>query len=321
MNDSLAQEPLIFSQIHIEVARNSTDDFNLFHDKNKWQRIHGNPFGGPIALGFQLECLIEYQIRCYRIRCGEDVLIKDNNLRYSNYQFNFVNVVRAGESIFVEIKKSQLKTGDNCILSNRVLIKNKHGVVLMGHKKESEYPLFLSEMNLSGIPELSTVPDRSYIEDQPFFLKRKFINTGNAKNFLSGSLAEQSDYFDELEEKICFPETFPVSLTSCALLERALKEKYDFERVPMVYTTHNISVDRKYLKELKSNDVLHLLVKQPKVTSGDKGLGKSGLTQHVYQCFGVKDNSIIFRAEISLAPLDEIIKTSESSKGSRGQST
>ena len=43
-----------FSALHIDVARFATDDFNPFHDRNKWQRIEGNPFGGTIALGFQL---------------------------------------------------------------------------------------------------------------------------------------------------------------------------------------------------------------------------------------------------------------------------
>ena len=40
--------------LHIDVARFASDDFNPFHDRHKWQRIAGNPFGGPIALGFQL---------------------------------------------------------------------------------------------------------------------------------------------------------------------------------------------------------------------------------------------------------------------------
>jgi len=37
-----------------------------------------------------------------------------------------------------------------------------------------------------------------------FFLKRKFMNVSNAKNFLCGSLAKQADYFDELEDIIYF---------------------------------------------------------------------------------------------------------------------
>ncbi|MCK5477562.1 MAG: hypothetical protein KAI44_01465, partial [Methylococcales bacterium] len=56
----------ILDQIHIEVARNASDDFNLFHDKHKWLQINHNPFKGPIVLGYQLNTLIEYQMRLYR---------------------------------------------------------------------------------------------------------------------------------------------------------------------------------------------------------------------------------------------------------------
>ncbi len=37
-----APQRFIYEQIHIDAARNSSDDFNLFHDKNKWQRIRDN---------------------------------------------------------------------------------------------------------------------------------------------------------------------------------------------------------------------------------------------------------------------------------------
>lgn len=297
-----------FSQIHIEAARNSTDDFNLFHDKNKWQRIEGNPFGGPIVLGFQLECLIEYQMRCYRESHHEESLIRENHLQFSNYQFTFANVVRPGEPISVEIRKSQVKNGHSHILANRVLVKNGEHVVLLGYKKESDVPLVLSDAEMSWLPDLAALPDRSYFANDTFFLKRKYMNVGNAKNFLSGSLAEQSDYFDELEGKINFPETFPVSLTSCALLERAFKEHHDFERNPMVYTTHNITVDKTLLQTLKSNDVLYLLVKRPQMIEAEKGLGRSSVSQHVSQCFGVlEDKSVLFRAEIAMTPLKEIL--------------
>jgi len=47
-----------FSQLHIDVARNAIGDFNPFHDPVKWHRIQGNPFGGPIVMGFQLEMLL-----------------------------------------------------------------------------------------------------------------------------------------------------------------------------------------------------------------------------------------------------------------------
>ncbi len=303
-----------FSQIHIEAARNSTDDFNLFHDKNKWQRIQRNPFGGPIVLGFQLECLLEYQMECYRREHQEDRLIQDLHLTYSNYQVTFANVVRPEEPISLEIMPSKLSQDQQPLLTNRLLLKGKSGAVLIGYKRESATPLFLPLCDLSQLPDLSKLPDRSYIDDpllsgnQRYFLKRKYINTGNAKNFLSGSLAEQSDYFDELEGKIHFPETFPVSLTSCALLERALKEHQDLEADPMVYTSHSISIDRSCLKSLKSNDRLHILVKPQLQHNTDKGLGNSGIHQHIFHCFGLlKNNIILFRAEISLARLQEIL--------------
>ncbi len=299
-----------FMQIHIEAARNSIDDFNLFHDKDKWQRIRGNPFGGPIVLGFQLECLLEYQILCYRRRHHEFPLVDNHGLRFSNYQVTFANVVRPGQPVSLEIKKSQFKTEPDCILANRVLLKNAQGAVLIGYKKESQQPLFLPDFDVSRLPPLSSVPDRTYVAGHPFFLKRKFMNVGNAKNFLSGSLAEQSEYFDELEDRIRFPEIFPVSLTSCALLERALKEGHDFERAPMVFTSHSISIARDGLRTLQSNDVLHVLVGEPIVVSGIKGLGKSGITQHSYACYGVNDGKLLFAAEICLAPLAEILERS-----------
>lgn len=311
MTQIIDQEPLRFFQIHIDAARNSTDDFNLFHDKNKWGRIKGNPFGGPIALGFQLECLIEDHVRRYREHNNEVSLISDNKLRFSNYQFTFANVVKPGEAIQVDIKKSQFKSGDNPTLGNRIAIRNDQGIVLIGHKKESQVPLFLSDADLSFHADLNHAPDRSYIEGTEFFYKRKYMSNGNAKNFLSGSLADQSVYFDELEDEVRYPEMYPAALISCALLERGFKTNHDFENEPMVYTSHSISIDRKLTEGLKSNDVLHLLINQPVELQADKGLGKSGVTQYIHNCFGVlADRAILFRAEIALTPLEAILKTS-----------
>ena len=44
------QNQFVFEQIHLDIARNATDDFNLFHDKKKWQTVRNNPFNGPILL-------------------------------------------------------------------------------------------------------------------------------------------------------------------------------------------------------------------------------------------------------------------------------
>lgn len=291
------QPEFSYQQIHIDAARNSTDDFNLFHDPRKWQRIRENPFGGPIALGFQLECLVEHQFKLYREAHQEVELIAQHGLRYSNYQITFASIVRPNESITIEIKPSQLKPGDNTTLSNRFAIRNNNGIALLGFKRESCQPLTLADSDLSPLPELHALPDRHYVPGTRYFLKRKFMNTGNAKNFLAASLADQADYFDELENRVSFPEMFPASLISCALLERARHELHDFEREPMVYTAHNLSIDRSLLQALKSNDVLHLLVLQP-----DAG-------QQRYHCFGlIKNNQVLLRAEITMMALQDIPK-------------
>src|SRR5512139_1187400 len=99
-------QPFIFDQIHIEVARNASDDFNLFHDKHKWLLITHNPFKGPIVLGFQLNTLIEYQMRMYKGTHHENKVIEENNLRFSNYQITLVNAVRPRIPIYLEVKKT-----------------------------------------------------------------------------------------------------------------------------------------------------------------------------------------------------------------------
>jgi hypothetical protein len=39
-----------YQQIHIDAARNATDDFNPFYDQKKWNSIRGNPFSMPVVL-------------------------------------------------------------------------------------------------------------------------------------------------------------------------------------------------------------------------------------------------------------------------------
>ena len=308
MPDARNDAQFSFTQLHIDVARNSTDDFNLFHDPGKWQRIRSNPFGGPIALGFQLECLVEERLRLHRETHDEIEMLRQHGLRFSNYQFSFASVVKPNEAIQVEIKKSQFKTGETPQLSNRVVVRNQQGIVLIGHKKESQAPLFLADTDLSTLPELTHLPDRSYVPSTELFCKRKFMNTGNAKNFLCGSLADQAAWFDVLAERVRFPEMFPAALISCALLERAFKLEHDFEKEPMVYTSHNISLDRELAQNLKSNDILHLLVSPEGEITADKGLGGAGVSQYLHRCYGIlQGGAVLFRAEISMAPLQAIL--------------
>lgn len=305
----MTENAFIFDQIHLEVARNASDDFNLFHDKHKWLQITHNPFKGPIVLGFQLNTLIEYQMRLHREANHENQIIEENDLRYSNYQITFVNALRPRQPFYLNIKKTLINTIPKLTLGNRISIKAEDKTILLGFKKETQEPLFLADTDLSGLPNLNLLSDKTMVPNTQFFMKRKYMHNGNAKNFLSGSLAEQSAYFDELTNMAYYPEIYPCSLTSGALLEKAQLENHDFKRNPMVYTSHEISIDRHHLKQIKNNDKLHILVNQlPE--SGDNTLNQTNIMLRTYECYGLLENhDILFRAKMNLVPLEEILKS------------
>lgn len=301
-------EPFIFDQIHIEVARNASDDFNLFHDKHKWLQVTHNPFKGPIVLGFQLNTLIEYQMRLYREAHHEDQVIAENKLRFSNYQIRFVNAVRPRMPVYLDIKKTLITTIPHLTLTNRISLKSEGKTVLLGFKKETREPLFLADTQIDNLPGLNEIPDRTIVPGTDYFLKRKYLNNGSVKNFLSGSLAEQSDYFDELLQLAHYPEIFPCSLSSGALLEKAQLENHDFKLNPMVYTSHEISVDRHHVGQLKNNDTLNILVKQLPESS-ENTLNQTNIQLRTYHCYGLLDNNaVLFRITMNLVPLKEILK-------------
>ncbi|MDO9424915.1 MAG: hypothetical protein Q7T40_12100 [Methylobacter sp.] len=308
MNNSDSSD--VFHQIHIDVARNATDDFNLFHDRNRWRRINHNPFKGPIALGFQLESLVEHKVFLHRRLHNENPLISDNNLHFSNYQFSFVNAVKPGQTVSIDIKKSQFKQDPETMLSNRITVKSGGALALLGYKTESKFALFLPNPDIPQCGILNQHPDRSFITGSHFFLKRKFITTSNAKNFLCGSLVDQDAFFDPFKDKAVFPEIFPCSLISSALLEKAVIEKHDFERNPLVYMSHKISIDRSYLALLKSGDALYILIKQIPPEHKKEGIGHAIDSPYHYECYGLmEDKTILYRALISLAPLEQILNT------------
>ncbi len=307
-------QEFVFDQIHIEVARNASDDFNLFHDKHKWLQITHNPFKGPIVLGYQLNTLIEYQMRLYREAHHENRIIKENKLRFSNYQTTFVNALKPATPFQLEIKKTLIKTIPNLTLGNRISIKADGKTILLGFKKETQTPLFLADAKFNKLPNLNVIPDKTMIPGTDFFLKRKFLHNGNVKNFLSGSLAEQSDYFDELTHVAHYPEVFPCSLTSGALLEKAQLEHHDFKRNPMVYTSHELSIDRDHLSKLKNDDKLYILVKQHPESSNNT-LNQSSIQVRTYDCFGLLHNhEVLFRVRMNLVPLEEILKNLNQTK-------
>ena len=303
------QDEYCYQQIHIDAARNATDDFNPFHDQNKWSRIHGNPFEMPIVLGFQIEALIEYLVTLFREQTGENALIDHHQLHFSNFQFTFADVVRPGEPFHVEIKKTVNRISESGQLANRIAVKKQGGLVLLGYQRESTVPLCMPDADFSQLGDLDSDEDRSWIAQHRYFLKRKFMSTGHGKNFLAGSLVDQHYYFDEMEGRVQFPAMFPVALLSCALLEKAKQENYAFETNPVVYTSHLVSVDRRLLQTLKSNDRLHLLVTVPETVPAGKGLGKKGFPQQLHRCFGLlSGNRILFRAEVVMAPLAAMLQ-------------
>ncbi len=313
--DSVVNQTSIlqFNQIHIDVAHNATDDFNLFHDSQQWSRIQQNPFHGPIALGFQIESLIENPILQHRQIHNELEFIQKQQLQFSNYQFNFANAIKPAQNISINIRNTQTsKDGETPFLSNRVSVKADNQLALIGFKKETAQPLFLPETNPDSFPEqLSHQSDRDILDivlngqDKIFFLKRKFMNVSNAKNFLCGSKVDQRMFFDELRNRYQFPEIFPCAFISCALLEKFLLKKLDFERSPMVYGSHKISVNRTVLAQLKSNDRLHILIH---LTRSDSKPDSENQSQ-MYECYGlIHNNNILFRALVELIPLQAILE-------------
>ncbi|MEM1155040.1 MAG: hypothetical protein AAGI44_12950 [Pseudomonadota bacterium] len=290
-------EQQFFSSIHIDVARNATDDFNPFHDKHRWQNVAGNPFSGPVVLGFQLQCFIEDRMRRYRSFAKEEELLATHNLRFSNYDFKFVSAVIPDQVMELITKNSKFSTGENSCLSNRVSLKANGRTVLLGFKRESQSPLAKVTMQLPETRSLDDMDDRSYLRGTNIFLKRKYLTTSNAKNFLCGSLVDPAPYIDEIAEKIKFPETYPCALLSSALLERAWDQGHDFEKEPLVYASHSLSIDRSQRAKACSNDILHLM-SQPISES------KSSPT---YDCLGVLGNNrLLFSARISLARLKDV---------------
>jgi hypothetical protein len=294
-------QTLRFDQIHIDVARNATDDFNPFHDPRRWRNVERNPFGSTIALGFQMEFLAADRVA--RLRLAQGLAVDAPALAFSNYDFLFADALRVGEAFELEVKKTVSRSDGG--LSNRVILRREGGrLVLMGTQSESAEPRFLADVQPQGLPSLEQMPDRVNLAGTPYFLKRKFLNTANGKNFAVGALCDQFDYFDELSERIHFAPLFTAALISSALLEKGRSRGYDFEADPLVYTAHQISVDNALQQALRSNHRLDILVEGPLPVTAQKGLGRSAVEQQAYHCLGlVHGRQVLFRARVLLAPL------------------
>lgn len=302
-----AIEPALrFEPLHIDVARYASDDFNPFHDPQRWHQIRDNPFHGPVALGFQLEFLVADRIAQLRRRNAEAERIEAQQLAFSNYQFRFAGALRPGEIFRLEVKDTAAgRNGDGTGLSNRLSVRKQNGdLVLLGSQSETRSARYLAGAELSHLPSLQHLPDRITAPGTPYFVKHKYLNTSNGKNFVLAALSDPHDYFDEIAERVYFPPLYTASLISSALLEKGRADGYDFLADPLVYTSHRISVDRRLQSELCSNDCLHILVEGPLEQPGGKGMGRATVEQQLYRCFGlVHGHRILFRAEVQLAPL------------------
>lgn len=282
------------SQMHIDMARNSTDDFNLFHDQFRWGWVKENPFAGPIALGFQLGCLIETHIPENSPHITLDML------RFSSFELNFARSVMVGDHIEVDFKKGRLvKNEDGEQYSTRICLKANGKPAIIGFKRDGEYPSLHLELPDISVSQLKDTPDRSLILDGQYFLKRKWMIVGNAKNFLLSAFADQTMFIDEFADKVIFPQMYPLSLLSSAMLERAQAVNYDLIENPLIYNSQHLSLDKVQLRALRSNDSLNILVKEPAQLP-------NGIQR--FECFGyVNQQTPLFIAQVDLIAVSELI--------------
>lgn len=300
---------LCLQQLHIDVVRNATDDFNPFHDPNRWKNIRANPFGGPIALGFQLTALALDRISQYRKARNEGDIALQQGLHFSNYQFTFASAVTANSALEVDVRRTSNRIESRGELSNRVTVKHQGRLALTGMRRDTRQASNPMESPPSLPAQLGRLPDRSLLPGTDWFLKRKYLMTSNGKNFCAGSLIPQHHYFDELADKVYFPPSFILSLVSCALLERAWWQGHDFEARPYLYTSHRFSFDKRLQRRLKSNDRIHLLVSAARLEAEGSGRGGGGLPQVQHDCLGiVNDDQPLFHGRVGLVELKDVLR-------------
>ena len=293
---------LCFSQLHIDVARNATDDFNPFHDAGKWKRIADNPFQGPIALGFQLETLLAESVeRSWRTEAA-GLSAAEEDLPYARYSFTFAGVVHADERVAVEVRPGRVTRGAETRISHRAVLRKAGRAVVMGRiQRMARRP---DALMLSGNPSDDLSPTGGC------FLREKVLQASDAKNLLSASQVSPHRYFDELEGRAQFPDLFPVSLISSALLEKAAAEGHDFLAQPMVYTSHSFFVDRRLTRQAVSGDRLCILVEGPTPVEPRDRRKDDALPQSGYRCLGLLNGKdLLFRAEVRLALLQDLVRT------------
>lgn len=299
---------LLMSQLHIDIARNSTDDFNLFHDKSRWHWLRGNFFDGPIALAFQLGCFIEYQ--CKLLDMNADVEFDSERFKFSGYEFSFVNCVRPDDEVGLSVKRGKWSVGDGpSVYCRRLILKSNKRPAIVGFKKDGNQMMLALPDKLPPMHMLNALPDREFVPGTDYFLKRKYMIVGNAKNFLASAGAEQSLFIDEFADKVDFPEMYPLGLISSALLERAGFEDIDLISHPMIFASIKLCIDKQQLAELRSNDIINILV-GPDISDDANEFGPESSKKKlvVQECVGfAKEDKPLFIAKVSLIPLNSLI--------------
>ncbi len=292
-----------FRQVHIDVARNSTDDFNPLHDPNKWHTVARNPFGGTLVSVPQLECLIEYLVG--RNRVGTEARIAQRfGLDFCNYHFSFAGALACGEEFSVRLRHAILKRRGAISLCSHVRVSGRRKLILVGSVRRTAKPLYLPAAQFSGLTDPEQHADITYVPGTPYFLKRKFLSTGNAKNFVAGSLADQAYYFDEVSGRVNFPDMMPVSYIASALYEKGAADNIDYRVSPMLCARHLISVDQRLARGLASNDRIHILVEGPAIVRGAPALAGLHAPTLRYSCYGlIRDSRLLFRSLVFLVPL------------------
>ncbi|MFC3122701.1 hypothetical protein [Agaribacter flavus] len=283
------------TQLHIDMARNATDDFNLFHDRHRWNWVKNNPFHGPIALGFQLGMYIESELK----RSNEKPA---QSFRFSTYEFNFANPARVDDKLSLDIKPPRIsEKPEGELVSQRICLKVNGKPGLIGFYRLSNFATIVPEISEQTPSQLMQYTDKSFIEGD-LFLKRKWMIVGNAKNFLLSAFADQTLFIDEFADKVSFPNMYPMSLISSALLERAQAKHYDLIGNPLIYVSQHLCIDNQQVQNLRSNDCLQMLVKE----ISDEG---SNIV-HLHCCAWVKQASPLFFASLKLSPLQSILAKS-----------
>jgi len=224
-----------FSALHVDVARFRDRRFQSVSRSQQVQRIEGNPFGGTIVLGFQLSSFALHGVSMLHAAAPL-------RQRYLHVRVTFADAVRVDDEVELTIRPAQQRCRwRHCQSPHRAAYgaqPRPDGSYPLRAGRAGDPPAPVPPSRLNGIRDRTDVPGTAY------FLKRKFMSTANAKNFLLGANVDPAIYFDELEDRVRFTELFPVSLVSCALLERGTRHGHDFLQAPMVYSYHDIVVDR-----------------------------------------------------------------------------